>query len=121
MITAKAPGKLYIAGEYAVVENGYPHYMLKEINEEPVVLEKTLKPYLENLDLWIMECNNIEYKDADEKTKHSDLCNAAILAIKGEILTDFLNRIDNKNASGEYYLTDTIKLDRKDGLLSSAG
>lgn len=24
MITAKAPGKLYIAGEYAVVENGYP-------------------------------------------------------------------------------------------------
>ena len=32
-------------------KNGYPHYMLKEINEEPVVLEKTLKPYLENLDL----------------------------------------------------------------------
>lgn len=63
--------------------------------------------------------NNIEYKDADEKTKHSDLCNAAILAIKGEILTDFLNRIDNKNASGEYYLTDTIKLARKDGLFSS--
>ena len=24
MITEKAPGKLYIAGEYAVVENGYP-------------------------------------------------------------------------------------------------
>lgn len=32
-------------------KNGYPHYMLKEINEEPVVLEKTLKPYLDNLDL----------------------------------------------------------------------
>lgn len=29
-------------------KNGYPHYMLKEINEEPVVLEKTLKPYLED-------------------------------------------------------------------------
>lgn len=24
MITEKAPGKLYIAGEYAVVENGHP-------------------------------------------------------------------------------------------------
>ena len=24
LITEKAPGKLYIAGEYAVVENGYP-------------------------------------------------------------------------------------------------
>ncbi len=29
-------------------KNGYPHYMLKEINEEPTVLEKTLKPYLED-------------------------------------------------------------------------
>lgn len=29
---------------------GYNHYMLKEIMEEPVVLEKTFKPYLENLD-----------------------------------------------------------------------
>ena len=29
---------------------GYEHYMLKEIMEEPVVLEKTLKPYVENLD-----------------------------------------------------------------------
>ena len=32
-------------------KNGYSHYMLKEINEEPIVLQKTLKPYLENLDL----------------------------------------------------------------------
>ena len=29
---------------------GYEHYMLKEIMEEPVVLEKTLKPYNDNLD-----------------------------------------------------------------------
>ena len=29
---------------------GYEHYMLKEIMEEPVVLEKTLKPYIDNLD-----------------------------------------------------------------------
>ncbi len=32
-------------------KNGYAHYMLKEINEEPIVLEKTLKPYLENIEL----------------------------------------------------------------------
>lgn len=30
---------------------GYPHYMIKEIMEEPVVLEKTLKPFIENKDL----------------------------------------------------------------------
>lgn len=28
---------------------GYDHYMLKEIMEEPVVLEKTLKPYLDDM------------------------------------------------------------------------
>lgn len=32
-------------------KNGYDHYMLKEIYEEPVVLEKTLKPYLEDMSL----------------------------------------------------------------------
>lgn len=30
---------------------GYEHYMLKEIMEEPILLEKTLKPYLENLEI----------------------------------------------------------------------
>lgn len=29
---------------------GYEHYMLKEIMEEPVVLEKTLKPFIDNFD-----------------------------------------------------------------------
>lgn len=30
---------------------GYDHFMLKEIMEEPVVLEKTLAPFIENMDL----------------------------------------------------------------------
>lgn len=63
--------------------------------------------------------DNVEYKDADEQTRQSDLCNAAILAIRGRILEDFLGRIDNNNASKEYYLTDTIKLAKKDNLKSS--
>jgi len=63
--------------------------------------------------------DNIEYKDADEQTRQSDLCNAAILAIKGKILQNFLERIDNNNASHEYYLTDTVKLAKKDNLKSS--
>lgn len=31
-------------------KNGYPHYMLKEIYEQPIVLANTINPYLENLD-----------------------------------------------------------------------
>lgn len=30
---------------------GYPHYMIKEIMEEPIVLEKTLNPYIDNIGL----------------------------------------------------------------------
>ena len=30
---------------------GYPHYMIKEIMEEPFVLEKTLRPFIDNIDL----------------------------------------------------------------------
>lgn len=32
-------------------KNGYPHFMLKEIMEEPIVLEKTLKPILSDISL----------------------------------------------------------------------
>ena len=32
-------------------KNGYEHYMLKEIMEEPLVLQKTLQPFLNNLSL----------------------------------------------------------------------
>ncbi|MBR2828887.1 MAG: glutamine--fructose-6-phosphate transaminase (isomerizing) [Bacilli bacterium] len=32
-------------------KGNYDHYMLKEMMEEPIVLEKTLKPYLDNMDL----------------------------------------------------------------------
>lgn len=32
-------------------KNGFAHYMLKEINEEPVLLENMLQPFLENINL----------------------------------------------------------------------
>ena len=32
-------------------KSGYQHYMLKEIMEEPIVLEKTLKPYVDDLSI----------------------------------------------------------------------
>lgn len=36
---------------YAKEKNGYEHYMLKEIMEQPTVIEKTLTKYINNLDL----------------------------------------------------------------------
>ena len=53
----------------------------------------------------------IEFKDATEEERKNPLCNAGIYVIKNaELLKNLLERIDNKNASGEYYLTDIIKI-----------
>ena len=35
-------------------KNGYAHYMLKEINEEPVLLDKLLKPFLEDIEKMVI-------------------------------------------------------------------
>ena len=57
----------------------------------------------------------IEYKDAKEEVRAITLCNAGILAVKGGFLGGFLDKIDNKNASNEYYLTDIIGIAQKEG------
>jgi len=59
----------------------------------------------------------VEYKDASEDIRNITLCNAGIVAIKGGILDGLLSRVDNKNASGEYYLTDIIGIARKENQL----
>jgi len=58
-----------------------------------------------------------EYKDAVQAEREITLCNSGIVVIKGKILKELLNVIDNKNASNEYYLTDIVGIARKKGLL----
>lgn len=50
----------------------------------------------------------VEEKDADEKTKAIKEVNYGIYLFSGEILLKTLDMLDNKNASNEYYITDTI-------------
>ncbi|MDR3289911.1 MAG: NTP transferase domain-containing protein [Rickettsiales bacterium] len=61
---------------------------------------------------------NVEYKDADIITKNSDLCNGAILTVKGNYLNKVLKKIDNNNITKEYYLTDIINISNADGMVS---
>ena len=42
------------------------------------------------------------------------------MAFDGKVMFDLLSKIQNKNASGEYYLTDAIEIARKEGLKCSA-
>ena len=49
-----------------------------------------------------------EERDASDIERKIDLCNGGLMALRGEVALDILGRIDNKNAKGEFYLTDAV-------------
>jgi len=57
----------------------------------------------------------VEHKEATDEQKQITEVNTGILAIQAGMLNDYLNKIDNNNIQGEYYLTDIIELAVKDG------
>lgn len=57
----------------------------------------------------------VEEKDATEKERTIQEVNTAIYCFEIEALLKAIDRLSNKNAQGEYYLTDCIELIQKDG------
>ncbi|MGX9934207.1 bifunctional UDP-N-acetylglucosamine diphosphorylase/glucosamine-1-phosphate N-acetyltransferase GlmU [Advenella kashmirensis] len=58
----------------------------------------------------------VEHKDATEQEHKICEVNTGILAAPTAKLKDWLGRINNNNAQGEYYLTDTIALSVQDNV-----
>ncbi|PCI62086.1 MAG: bifunctional N-acetylglucosamine-1-phosphate uridyltransferase/glucosamine-1-phosphate acetyltransferase [Kordiimonadales bacterium] len=58
----------------------------------------------------------VEFKDASEQERAVTLCNSGMMVISGAHAGRWLNRLDNKNAAGEYYLTDLVAFARQDGV-----
>jgi bifunctional UDP-N-acetylglucosamine pyrophosphorylase/glucosamine-1-phosphate N-acetyltransferase len=56
-----------------------------------------------------------EHKDATEAERAITLCNGGLIAFRGDVALDLLDRIDNNNAQGEYYLFDIVAIARKLG------
>jgi bifunctional UDP-N-acetylglucosamine pyrophosphorylase/glucosamine-1-phosphate N-acetyltransferase len=59
----------------------------------------------------------VEHKDASAEQRLIREGNTGILAVPGKRLSDWLGRLSNSNAQGEYYLTDVIAMAVADGLL----
>ncbi|PWB32267.1 UDP-N-acetylglucosamine diphosphorylase/glucosamine-1-phosphate N-acetyltransferase [Pseudomonas sp. SDI] len=59
----------------------------------------------------------VEHKDANEAQKAIQEGNTGILAVPAARLADWLGRLSNNNAQGEYYLTDVIAMAVADGLV----
>ena len=62
----------------------------------------------------------VEEKDATPEQREIAEISSGIFAFDAEFLLDALPRISNDNASGEYYLPDTVHLARGDGLTVGA-
>ena len=57
----------------------------------------------------------VEHKDASATIKEREEVNTGILAVNAAYLNQCLDKIDNDNVQGEYYLTDIIALAVNDG------
>ena len=58
----------------------------------------------------------VEAKDATPEQLGIGLCNSGVIALDGSRLFGLLDRIGNRNAKNEYYLTDIVAVARADGL-----
>jgi bifunctional UDP-N-acetylglucosamine pyrophosphorylase/glucosamine-1-phosphate N-acetyltransferase len=57
----------------------------------------------------------VEAKDATDDELAIELCNSGVMALRSDVAWTLLEKIGNKNAKGEYYLTDIVALARTIG------
>ena len=62
----------------------------------------------------------VEFKDANEAERATRLCNSGLMAAKSGDLFDLLDRVDNDNAQGEYYLPDIVNVAVREGRTCAA-
>lgn len=51
-----------------------------------------------------------EEREASAAERRVTLCNAGLMALRGDVALEILERIGNANAKGEYYLTDAVEV-----------
>ena len=92
------------------LENGYHTTVLTTEVDNPTGYGRIIRD--ENQDLLKI----VEQKDANEEEKFVKEINSGIYCFNGKSLRESLDLLDNNNAQGEYYLTDTIQIMRNKGL-----
>jgi len=112
---------LILYGDVPLIKADTLKQMVNSVNDQCMSL---LTVQLENPTGYgrIVRVNNkvtkiVEQKDASEAELLVDEVNTGIMAVKGVQLTQWLGRLNNNNAQGEYYLTDIIEMAVNDGVL----
>ena len=57
----------------------------------------------------------VEFREASDAEKAIKLCNSGMMSVDAHVLFELLDAVDNKNAKGEFYLTDIVGLSRARG------
>ncbi|MGX9353389.1 bifunctional UDP-N-acetylglucosamine diphosphorylase/glucosamine-1-phosphate N-acetyltransferase GlmU (plasmid) [Shimia sp. W99] len=58
----------------------------------------------------------VEFKDATDAERDITLCNSGVVMADAQALFGLIDAVTNDNASGEYYLTDTVSIANAHGL-----
>ena len=91
------------------LENEYHATVLTTKVDNPIGYGRIIRDNNEDL------LKIVEQKDANEEEKAVKEINSGIYCFNGKSLRESLDLIDNNNAQGEYYLTDTIYIMRDRG------
>lgn len=92
------------------LDNGYHATVLTTKVDNPTGYGRIIRD--ENEDLLKI----VEQKDASEEEKLVNEINSGIYCFNGKSLKEALSNINNNNAQGEYYLTDTVEIMRNNSL-----
>ncbi|MEF9992563.1 MAG: bifunctional UDP-N-acetylglucosamine diphosphorylase/glucosamine-1-phosphate N-acetyltransferase GlmU, partial [Peptostreptococcaceae bacterium] len=92
------------------LDNGYHATVLTTKVENPNGYGRIIRDANEDL------LKIVEQKDANEEEKLVNEINSGIYCFNGKSLKEALANINNDNAQGEYYLTDTIEIMRTNSL-----
>jgi bifunctional UDP-N-acetylglucosamine pyrophosphorylase/glucosamine-1-phosphate N-acetyltransferase len=60
----------------------------------------------------------VEAAEASPEILRLDLCNSGVMVVDGRLLFDLVDRVEDNNSKGEFYLTDIVGLARGDGRLA---
>lgn len=112
---------LILYGDVPLIKTATLKQMVAGVDDQSMSL---LTVRLQNPDGYgrIVRVNNkvtkiVEQKDASEIELLIDEVNTGIMAVKGAQLAEWLGRLSNINAQGEYYLTDIIEMAVNEGVL----
>ncbi|WP_373600388.1 bifunctional UDP-N-acetylglucosamine diphosphorylase/glucosamine-1-phosphate N-acetyltransferase GlmU [Paraclostridium bifermentans] len=92
------------------LDNGYHATVLTTKVDNPTGYGRIIRDGNEDL------LKIVEQKDANEEEKLVNEINSGIYCFNGKSLKEALSNINNNNAQGEYYLTDTVEIMRNNSL-----